>query len=249
MNALIRSELLKLRTARSFIIMVSLGVGIAALISLATAVIADYSSADPDPGLDMISNASVVLFFTLMLGVLSLTTEYRHGSIASALLVEPDRRRLLAAKLVAATLVGAAIGLVTAGLCLAIGAAILPGRGHPLGLDGERVVKLLAGMAAAGALTAALGVGVGALVRKQTAAIVGILVYLLLVEPILTSVVVKSTERYAIGNLLGETAGIASVNGLNDPFGQIHGGLLLLGWAALFALLGGLVMYVRDVTD
>jgi ABC-type transport system involved in multi-copper enzyme maturation permease subunit len=247
--SLIRSELLKLRTARSFVVICVLGVVICALISLANAILTKYSGDDPDPGLDLIAVASTVLFFTLMLGVLTITTEYRHGSIASALLVEPDRRRLLAAKLVAVTILGAALGLLTAALCLCIGEAILPGRGYPLGLSAGQVLELLAGMTAAGGLTAALGAGVGALVRRQTAAVVGIILYLVLIEPLLTGVVIKWFGHYAIGDTFVETTGTAPVNGLADPFGQLAGGLLLLGWAALFAVIGAVVMQTRDVTD
>ena len=183
--------------------MVGLGVGLAVLISLVTALKADYShlSHGPsEPGVDQISTASLVVFFTLMLGVLSVTTEYRHGSIASTLLVEPNRRRLLAAKLVAVCAVGALVAILTGGICLALGAAILPGRGFSLGLDGKLVAELLGGMAIAGALMAAIGVGIGAMVRKQTAAVVGILVYLLLLEPLVTSVAIKSLDRFSIGS-------------------------------------------------
>lgn len=255
MSALIRSELLKLRTARSFIVIAGLGVLVCVLISIATGLLAEYSADDPRPGLDLIATASTVLFFTLMLGVLAVTTEYRHGSIASALIVEPNRVRLLAAKLVAVTAAGALIGLVTAGLCLGIGEATLPGRGYPLGLDGGDVAKLLAGMAAAGGLTAAIGASVGALVRKQTAAVVGIILYLFLVETLITALLldtalgVKPLERYAIGNAMVEATGTGSVNGLADPFGQLSGCLILLGWVALLAVVGGAVMRSRDVTD
>lgn len=252
MTRQIRSELLKLHTARSFIVMVGLGVGLAVLISVVTALKADYShlSHGPsEPGIDQISTASLVVFFTLMLGVLTVTTEYRHGSIASTLLVEPNRRRLLAAKLVAACAVGALVAILTGGICLALGAAILPGRGFSLGLDGKLVAELLAGMAIAGALMAAIGVGIGAMIRKQTAAVVGILVYLLLLEPLVTSVAIKSLDRFSIGNALAQLTSTARVNGLDHAFGQVTGGLLLAGYAVVLVLAGAIVIQTRDITD
>jgi ABC-2 type transport system permease protein len=248
MTSLIRSEVLKLRTARSFIVLVSVGVGLISLLSLATTLFAKYSPSDQSPGVDLISNASAVALFTLMLGVLSITTEFRNGSIASTLLVEPNRTRLLAAKLVAVIAAGALIGLITSGIALLIGAAIFPSRGYSLGLDGTDVVELVAGTTAAGALMAAVGVGIGALVRAQTPAIVGILVYLFVVEPLLTFLV-GSSEQYVLGSALSELTGTGADNGIDDPLGQVPGGLLLLGWAALFAVLGAVVMRARDVTD
>ncbi len=256
MSALIRSELLKLRTARSFIVLTGLGLVLVVLIGIANGLLADYS--DPSagngtPAVDAISNSSVILFFILMLGVLSITNEFRHGSIAATLLVEPDRRRLLAAKLIAASGVGAVIGLVSAGLSLAISAALLPGRGFPLDAGATKVIELLAGMTVAGALMTALGVGVGALIRKQTPAIVGVLVYLFLIEPILTGVVLKSAEvRYSLSAAIAEltaTTATAGVDGLDHGLSQIPGGLILLGWTVLFAVLGGAMLQARDVTD
>ena len=134
-------------------------------------------------------------------------------------------------------------------LCLAIGAALLPGRGFSLGLDGKLVAELLAGMTVAGALMAAIGVGVGAAVRKQTAAVVGIIVYLLLVEPLVTEVAVKSLERFSIGNALAQLTSTARLNGLDHAFGQVTGGLLLAGYAVVLVLAGAIVIQTRDVTD
>ena len=252
MTRQIRSELLKLRTARSFIVLTLLGIGLAAAITVANSLATDYSHLThgrSEPGVDQISTATFVLFFSLMLGVVSVTTEYRHGSIASTLLVEPNRRRLLAAKLVAASIAGALLGLATAAICLGIGAALLPGRGFSLGLDGKLVAELLAGMTVAGALMAAIGVGVGAAVRKQTAAVVGIIVYLLLVEPLVTEVAVKSLERFSIGNALAQLTSTARLNGLDHAFGQVTGGLLLAGYAVVVVLAGAIVIQTRDVTD
>jgi ABC-2 type transport system permease protein len=248
MTSLVRSEVLKLRTARSFVVLTCIGVGLITLLSLATALFANYAPGDTSPGLDLISNASTVALFTLMLGVLSVTTEFRNGSIASTLLVEPNRVRLLAAKLIAVVAAGALIGLLTSGVALILGEAILPGRGYPLGLSTGDVAELIAGTTAACALMAMVGGGIGALVRSQTPAIVGVLVYLFVVEPLLTFLVSRS-EQYVLGSALGELTGTGDVSGIDDPLGQVPGGLLLLGWATLFAVLGAVAMRSRDVTD
>jgi ABC-2 type transport system permease protein len=248
-SALIRSELLKLRTARSFLVMCGVGFGLVLLIAVASAILNDYAPGEDTAGLDQVSIASTILFFTLMLGTLLVTTEFRHGSIAATLLVEPDRRRLLAAKLIGASIAGAALALLTTAVCLAVGEIIFKSRDLSLALSFGEVLKLTAGVTVAGALTGALGVGVGAAVRVQTAAVVGIIVYLLLIEPILTNVLFTSLEPYAIGNSMTELSGTGSVNGLDDPLGQVAGGLILLAWAAGFALIGALLIQTRDVTD
>jgi ABC-2 type transport system permease protein len=253
-SALVRGELLKLRTARSFIVLTAIGFGLTVLISVLSAILTDFSNPDnPSPALDAVTNASFVLLFTLMLGVLSVTTEYRNGSIASTLIVEPDRRRVLAAKLIAAALAGAAIGLAAVVLSLVIEAGILPTRDLSLDVGARQLFELCAGMTVAGALMTALGVGVGALVRSQTPAIVGVLVYLFLIEAILNNLVLGPEEvRFGLSAAqasLTVTTDTAGISNLDDPLGQIAGGLALLAWVAVFAAIGGAVMRARDITD
>jgi ABC-2 type transport system permease protein len=248
----IRSELFKLRTARSFVVLTSLGVGCVVLISVVTALTQDYGNLGlgrSGAALDLVNGAGLVLVFTLMLGVLAVTTEWRHGSVAPTLLVEPDRRRLVLAKLVAVSCCGALIALVAAAVCLTVGAAILPSRGYALGLDASITAKLLAGMTLGGLLTAAIGVGIGALVRKQTAAVVGILVYLLLLEPLITGVALKSLNRFSLASAISELTLTADVTGVEDALGQIAGGLVLLSYAVLLVVVGAAFLQTRDVTD
>ena len=53
-----------------------------------------------------------------MLGILAITSEFRHGTITPSLLVVPDRVRLVLAKLGASVLIGLALGLLTSVLDL-----------------------------------------------------------------------------------------------------------------------------------
>jgi ABC-2 type transport system permease protein len=251
MSALIQSELFKLRTARSYVVLTCLGAGLALAACVLDASLTTYDKGST-PGVNQISNAGIIHIFLLMLGVLAVTAEYRHGSIASALLIEPDRRRLLAAKLIAVTAVGLLVSLVMAGASLGIGAAILPARGFSLGLGTRETFELIAGTVVAGGLVAMLGCGIGALVRKQTPAIVGIFVYLFVLEPVLTGLLIKSASKYSLGSAMSEitaTTSSGTINGLEAPLGQVAGGLVLAAWAVAFALIGAAVMQARDISD
>ena len=109
--------------------------------------------------------------------------EFRHGTITPSLLVVPNRVRLMLAKLVAALLDRAGARAVSTGLIIVIVAAVR--LGPRLRHRRATSSQLFVGGALDRALYAALGVGLGALVRNQVGAIVGALVYVFVLEPAL----------------------------------------------------------------
>lgn len=120
-----------------------------------------------------------------LLGALSITGEFRHGTIRPTFLATPRRGRVVAAKVGASMLIGGAFGLTAAAVAVAVGSAALATRGVGNQLDGGDYALLLAGCAAAAALWAGIGVGLGAAVRHQVPTVVGICAWLLFVESLL----------------------------------------------------------------
>ena len=113
---------------------------------------------------------------------------------------------MIAAKLTAGALTGVAVGLLAEGLTAAIEAAGLAARGIHIQLTAGDYAQLLAGGAAAGALFAAIGLGIGAIVRQQVGAVVGLCVWLLLIETTLIGNI-PSAGKYAPGAAAGAIAG------------------------------------------
>jgi hypothetical protein len=99
---------------------------------------------------------------------MSITGEIRHGTIRPTFLATPNRARVIAAKVAASALAGVALGLLAEALTAAIESAGLAVRGIHIALSAGDYAQLLAGGGAAAALWAAIGVGVGALVRNQS---------------------------------------------------------------------------------
>ena len=118
-------------------------------------------------------------------------------------------------------------------------------RGIDNALGGGDYALLLVGSAPAAALWAAIGVGVGAVVRQQVPTVVGISAWLLFVEGLLVGDVagVADVGRFAPG------AAAAAITG-QDPdtlLAPAFGLVLLAVYAAAAAVAGSLATVRRDV--
>src|SRR3954468_21516617 len=118
MTRLIAAEFLKLRTTRTFFAFL---IACAALVLGPTILICALATFDEDPIEPLLFFiGSLIQTFSLLIGILAATTEFRHGTITPSLLVVPNRIRLMTSKLIAATLTGLAIGLVSTVLIVVI---------------------------------------------------------------------------------------------------------------------------------
>jgi len=247
---LIRSEVFKLRTTRTFYGVTIGAVGLVVIIALIASLAGSFSETDTEAGADLMGIAGIVQLFTLVLGILAVSTEYRHGTITPSLLVVPDRTRLVLAKLAAHVVAGLVIGALAYGLCALIVLPILNARDVETGLEGSELVKILVGGSIAAALFAGLGVGVGALVRNQVGAIVGSLAYVFVIEPLVGIIpgIDDTVAKWGLGGLSDSLAAGTSDSDA-DLFSQVPAGLVFAGYAAVFLAAGIYLMRRRDVTS
>jgi len=160
-----------------------------------------------------------------LLGAMSITGEIRHGTIRPTLLVSPHRGCVLTAKIWASMLAGAGFGLTAAIVAIAVSVAALRARGIAVHLATRDYLLAPLGGAAAAALWAAIGVGVGAVVRNQVATLVGLCAWLLFVEKLIFG----DLARLNIGRYLPGTAA-AAISGQRPEM------RLLAPWTALLLL-------------
>jgi ABC-2 type transport system permease protein len=123
-----------------------------------------------------------------VLAAIGFTSEYRHRTVTTTFLATPHRAHVVLAKLITYALVGAAYGIACIAVVTAIAWPWLSARGIDPTLVGNGIPATLAGVIAAVTAFAVLGVGLGALLRDQVAAVVGLLVYLFVAEPIVTRI-------------------------------------------------------------
>jgi ABC-type transport system involved in multi-copper enzyme maturation permease subunit len=248
MTAQVRSELLKLRSTRTNVVLLAWMVGLVALV-VALHVLSFSVSALSlgDNQMKILGlGTSIGALFAALLGAMSITGEFRTGTIRPTFLVTPQRTRVVAAKVAASMLLGVGIGVIATALTAAAEAAGLAARGVDIELGGGDYAQLLAGGALTGAFFAAIGVGVGAVLRSQVAAVAGLCVWLLFLEPLLLGDV-PSVAKYAPEASAGAVAGAIQSQIADTLIAPALGVVLLVAYAALASVAGALLITRRDV--
>ena len=247
MSAQLRSELRKMRTTRTNL---GLLLGLVALVLFG--VIGGSFSSEADLSLlesqrELIGNGGFAAVFAALIGVMAITSELRHGTIRATFVFTPDRTRVVAAKTVASILVGMGFGALGAALALGSGVAMIRARGYDLVIDSGDVRRLLLGTILMSALWAACGVGIGALLRNQVMAIVGLFAWVFVVETLLLQFM-PGVARYAPGlagtALTGSAVSDSSVHLLS----ALGGGVVLTCYAVALVVAGAVMVSRRDVT-
>ena len=114
MTRLVTAEIFKLRTTRTFYGIVGGALGLVLVIVVVASATATWNPGDT-PLRDLLGISGFAQVFALVLGILALTSEFRHGTITPSLLTIPNRTRLILAKLIA---VAAALGIIVGSVFL-----------------------------------------------------------------------------------------------------------------------------------
>jgi ABC-type transport system involved in multi-copper enzyme maturation permease subunit len=247
-NRLVSAEWLKLRTVRAFwgylaAVVVFAAIGAAGSVGSATA----EDRAQESFVADLAGIASLTSLIALVLGIVVITGEFRHGTITPTFLATPQRERVLSAKLVFVVLGAVSLALLALAVIAAIAVPWLLILGDSVVLDGETAKA--AGRALLGSvLWAALGLAVGASVHGQVAALIGTLIWILLVESLL-SVLLGVLDLDEVTGFLPNAA-ISVV--LGDESEELltfwPSVLVALGWIAAVGAFGVVRTRRRDIT-
>jgi ABC-2 type transport system permease protein len=244
---LLSAEILKVRTApRTLLGLLLALVAISALGSASTARGAsDTPLGDENTRWDVLSVGTTASIFTLVLGILIVTWEYRHGTITQTFLATPRRERVMASKYVVSLVVGA----VLAALCV-IAVLVTATFWIPIDLTGgqwQLVGRLILGAA----LWGVLGAGIGATLQSQVGAIVAVFVWFLLAEPLI-GVSFDRFADYLPGGAFNRLTSREEIAGFGDGEGWSYGigaaAILTGAYALAVAALGTASAVWRDVS-
>ena len=179
----------------------------------------------------------------LLLGIVIMTTEFRHQTVTAALLSSPSRTAFLTAKAVTVTAAGLTLGLLALVIVVVVGA--VPGAIRWDLLNGDIALHLV-GLVLTYPLYGLLGLGVGALLhRNQPLAIVLPAVWVLGLEGLALAGVPASVAAWSVG---GTTAALQNAAAMPGVLPVWLGGAALAGYGLVLLLAGLLRLNRTDLT-
>lgn len=248
MIRLIRAEWLKVRTTQVWFWLLLAVLALSVASAIATPASDDFRS--PADVAAIFSNTNGGVFVAFILGILGITTEFRHQTFTPTVLATPSRWAIVTAKLLTHAAVGAAFALASIAVELAIAAPQLASKGIELQLTGL-VGQTMVGLVLAFVLFEVMGIGLGALLRNQALAVCVGLVFLLGINNLFAALPgVNAVFPYLP---FGAMLAVLYPGGQTGPEGvtmlSMGGGVVvLLLWALIPAALGAALTLNRDIT-
>ena len=245
---LMRAELLKLHTTQVAFWLLLASLAVSTLAAVGTLASGDVQSAADVATIFANTNGGLAVAF--ILGILGITTEFRHQTFTPTVLATPSRWAIVTAKLATYAAVSAAYALIGVAVQLAIAVPWLSSKGVRLQLTahaGQGMVNLVLLFV----LFAVMGVGLGALLRSQALALSLGLVFLLVVNNVIAAIPgVNAAFPYTPE---GAMLAVMYPGGQNGPEGvtllSVGGGIVvLLLWTLIPATLGAALTLNRDIT-
>jgi ABC-2 type transport system permease protein len=249
MTALVRSELLKVRTTRGWWAYL---IVIVALVGIGTAAEVGSRSEDERSGLDfqltLVDLVGIASLLAIILGITIVTAEFRHGTITPTLLVTPGRERVLAGKAVAGVLIAVFFAVLAFAVVIAVAWIWVSIDGGDLQFADSDVAERASTTLLGVVLWLLMGVAIGSVVHSQVAALVGTLVWLFLVETLLLGLLslldVEGVGEYLPFHALDGADGSGGDNLLD--YGPAFA--VTLGWIAVLGGAGIWRTHRRDIT-
>ena len=197
------------------------------------------------------ANAISSYIFAIILGILIMSGEFRHGTAVATFLASPKRARVLVAKLVVAAVAGAVFQIISAGLAVGAGFYTLTFFENVASPSDSVFINLAVASVLSGAVLGLVGVAIGSLIRNQLIAIVSTLVWLFVLEPIVLLLLVDAGKWLPTGAITGmlalefesEAIGVSTADYLSPGVSV----LVLLGYGAVFAVVALVTSMRRDI--
>lgn len=257
---LLKSELRKVTATATWWV---LGL-VAAVLVTGSAVLFFFLEKSSNPDIGMLSlntpegvqnlysmvGSSTGYMFVLVLGIIAMTSEFRFGTVVPTFLATPKRERPVLAKIAALGIVGGAISLMVVVLTYTT-VTILLLTVHHASISTSKLVLIALGAMLAYVLMAIVGVSLGALLRNQVLTVVLAILWVFILEGIVTLILNSALHLDYISKWLPASAVGAVVGAANprttDQLPAWGGAITLVVYAAIFAGLAFVTTLRRDL--
>ena len=240
MNRMLKAELIKVRTTRTFFALTGAGVGISLVVVILVGLLAKSFSHDD---LMQTFSGDFTPLFVLLLGAIGMAGEWRHKTITSTVLAAPQRSKLMLAKALSYAVAGVVLSFLVSIVVMAVGTLIISSRGFDT-LGFSDLLDILWRNLVVAAYLGPIGVFVGALIRNPAGAIVVLLADLFVVENVLQGLVPDVWRFMPLG------AGPQSVqqSDIDHLLSPGVGLLVMAGWLIVFYAAAAVTFNRRDLT-
>ena len=197
---------------------------------------------------NIFSSAGSASIFVIILGIIAMSGEYRNQTITSTFLATPRRQSVIFAKVIAYSIIAFVIAVIMWVSVVVVASLLLTTVEHAP-IEWNAVFEILGGTILGLVLYAILGVAIGALITNQVAAVVITLVWIFVVEALLT-VFVDWLGKWLPGGALNSilqatnTSGFGGTEALSVPVAA----LLLIGYTVVFAAAAVFTTNPKDIT-
>jgi hypothetical protein len=250
----VKSELLKVRSTQVWIWMLVVSVLITGLNSAGTVYLETNSDLSGDSLVDYYSiftQSREARLALIVLGLLGLTTEFRHKTITPTLLAVANRWHLMAAKALSYGLLAMVYSAVCVGVNFAIAIIWLNAKNVPVHMGGDVPLGVLKAYVSL-VLMGLFGLGLGGVIRNQAASMVAGLVYYLAIDGIwLIIPQVRKVWPWTPGGSIRAFLSQHGLDGLPSDVTTLSptsGLLVFLAWIALLLLAATQLLVRRDVS-
>ncbi len=251
MRGLVRSEWIKLRTVRSttwsLVILVVIGVGLAALASAETRA---HWAPNQAFGFDATRTSLIGVFFAQLvigvLGILAMSAEYGTGTIRATFAAAPRRPLVLLAKVAVFGTVALVVSEVVAFASYLLGQALLTAPAPHTTLANATALRAVVGSGLYLCVLGLLALGLATIIR-HTAGAIGAFVGVVLLLPIISSALPTSLDN-DVERFLPLTIGrqMISAGGHPNAFSPWVGFAVLVAYAVGLLVIGGILLVRRD---
>lgn len=246
----VRSEWIKLRTVRMNLVLFVIAVVFPVVVCILVASLGDITDLKVSDVAGLVTGTSVVTALLLgVVGAVSISAEFAHGTIRPTFAATPRRMRVLIAKAIVTAVFAAVAEALVVVFCYVVSSAIATSRGASLSLSDEPEARAaLIGIVVFAVIVSLLGFGLGMVIRNTPAAVAVLILWPLVVENIifliLSAAGVDDPQKflpYVSGFGLGNPDA-ASPDGL----GRVAGGVYFAVVTAVVAAAGAIITTRRD---